>query len=347
VAKANGRVITSNLARNKPEATTGTISFEVPSADADAVKADVQAGSETMKLAVTENPDVQNSTSAKRGFTVSLASTASIAPRETATLQLAAVDVVAARDKILQAAGSSGNAARILATQLNANDQQNVSATIDLDVRRGEALTKVEKAIADAGQTISRSVARSTDTENTLDSKVHLSLALGPAEKLPPREMTRMAVELSDVESAMGDLLATAQSLGGRTVESNLSKTRDGQSTAHVVVDIPLDKAAEIIKQAREHGAVRAIDSGKNLQVPAGPLAKARIDVTFGNAEAIVSPDKGFWSSVRRGLSTSVAALLWSLQLIVTGLCLLFPLALIYLGWRWIKRRNRSAVVSP
>ncbi len=347
VTKAGGRVITSNLARNKPEATTGTISFEVPSAEADAVKADVQAGAETMKLAVNDNPDVQNSTAAKRGFSITLASTASIAPRESATLQVAAVDVVAARDKILQAAGSTGTSSRVLATQLNANDSQNVNATIELDVRRGEALVKVEKAIADAGQTISRVVQRSTDTENTLDSKVHFSLALGPAEKLPPREMTKMAVELSDVESAMGDLAATAHSLGGRTVESNLSRSRDGQSTAHVVVDVPLDKAGEVIKHAKDLGAVRAIDSGKNLQVPAGALAKARIDVTFGNAEAIVSPDKGFWASIRRGFSTSVSGLMLSLQFIVVGLCFVLPwIAVIWVGWRVIKRRRQTPSVA-
>jgi hypothetical protein len=160
--------------------------------------------------------------------------------------------------------------------------------------------------------------------------------------------MTAMSVELSDVESAMGDLQATAQSLGGRTVESNLSKSRDGRSQAHVVVDVPLDKAGEVIKHAKDLGAVRAIDSGKNLQVPAGPLAKARVDVTFGNAEAIVSPDKGFWASIRRGFSTSVSGLMLSLQFIVVGLCFVLPwAAAIWVGWRFIKRRKQQATVTP
>src|SRR5205814_5781266 len=66
VTKASGRIVTSNLARNKPEATTGTISFEVPTAEADAVANDVRAAGEVMKLAVNENPDVQNVTTAKR-----------------------------------------------------------------------------------------------------------------------------------------------------------------------------------------------------------------------------------------------------------------------------------------
>ena len=127
---------------------------------------------------------------------------------------MAAISVKDARDRILAAASTGGS--RVLQSQLNENDQQNANATIELDVKRGEVLSAVEKAIADAGQTVSRVVTRSNDTENTLDSKVRLQLTLGPAEKLPPREMTRMSVELRDVEAAMGDVSATATQVGGR-----------------------------------------------------------------------------------------------------------------------------------
>src|SRR5207253_829362 len=106
------------------------------------------------KLSVTDNPDVQNVTTAKRGFSVSLASSAVVPPRETATMQVAAINVKDARDKILAAASTGGSGARVLQSQLNENDQQNVNATIELDVKRGEPLTAVEKAVADAGQTI-------------------------------------------------------------------------------------------------------------------------------------------------------------------------------------------------
>jgi glycine cleavage system regulatory protein len=341
VTKAGGRVVTSNLARNKPEETTGTISFEVPAAEADAVQNDVRAAGEVMKLAVAENPDVQNVTTAKRGFSVALASAAVVAPRETTTMQLAATSVKDARDKILSAASSA--AARVLNTQLNENDQANASATIELDVKRGPALAAVEKAIADAAQTVSRTVGRSSDTENTLDSKVRLQIALAPADKLPPREMTRMSVELRDVESAMGDIAATATAAGGRILESNLSTDPHGRSTAHVVADVPLDKAGDLVARAKDRGTVRAIDSAKNLQVPAGPLARARVDVTFGNGEALVGPDRGIWASIRAGLSTSIAGLAYSVRLIVIGLCFVLPWALIlYGGWRVLKRRRAA-----
>jgi autotransporter-associated beta strand protein len=346
VTKAGGRVVTSNLSRNKPEATTGTITFEIPAAEADAVANDVRAAGDVMKLSVSENPDVQNVTTAKRGFSVQLASSAVIPPRETATIQIAAADVKAAREKILAAA--SAGSAQVIQSQLSENDQQNVTATLELDIRRGEPLAAVEKAIAEAGQTISRSVARLTDTENTLDSKVKLSWTLGAAEKLAPREMTRLGVELSDVEGAVADLTDAANKAGGRVVESHLSADTQGRREAHVIVETPLDKAGEVIARARSAGALRAFESGKNLQVPAGPLARARIEVNFGTGDALVGPEKGIWASIRAGLSTSIAGLAISVRLIVVGLCFVLPWVLILFGgWRlWKRRRAVQPAIS-
>ena len=82
--------------------------------------------------------------------------------------------------------------------------------------------------------------------------------------------------------------------------------------------------------------------------MPAGPLAKARVEVTFGNAEAIVAPDRGIGASIRRGLSTSALGLMWSLQLIVIGLCFVLPwVAVLWVGWRLVKgRRKGTGAVS-
>jgi hypothetical protein len=152
-----------------------------------------------------------------------------------------------------------------------------------------------------------------------------------------------MQVETSDVESASGDLQATAASLGGRVVDSSLSKDRDGRSQAKVAVEVPLDKGGELVAHAKGLGAVRALDAGKNLQVPPGALARARVEVTFGNAEAIVAPDRGIVASLRRGLATSMTGLMWSLQLIVIGLCFVLPWVVVaWLIWRAIKRRRTA-----
>lgn len=153
-----------------------------------------------------------------------------------------------------------------------------------------------------------------------------------------------MSVELNDVETALADLQSAASAASGRVVESNLSKDREGRSMGKIAIEVPLDKASEIVDRAKGLGRVRAIESNKNQQIPAGKLSRARIDVTFGNAEGIVAPDNGLFAAIRRGLSTSIAGLMWSLQLIVIGLCFVLPWVLILgLVWRFIKRRSKPA----
>jgi autotransporter-associated beta strand protein len=341
VGKTGGRVVNSTLARNKPEQTTGTINFEVPSADADAVLAEVRKLGEPMKLQVAENPDVQNTTSAKRGFTVNLIASAAVPPRETRTLVLASTKVPEAREKILSAAGEGK--ARVLAAQLNENDPANPNATIEIDVPRA-ALPAVEKAIADGGDTISRVVTRSSDTENTLDTRVKLQLTLTPAEKLPPRETTGMTVELRDVDGGLAKLQLAAQQAGGRIVDSNLSREINGQASGKLAVDVPAGQANAVIDQARQLGSVRAVRASQNPQVPGGSLSRARIEVTLVTPDTLVEPGTGVWATIRNGLATSVTGLLWSLRLIVIGLCFVLPWVLILaIGWRLVRRRNKSA----
>ena len=84
--------------------------------------------------------------------------------------------------------------------------------------------------------------------------------------------------------------------------------------------------------------------------MPAGHLSRYRVDVTFGNEELIVAGDGGLGTRIREGLRTSVAGLLWSVQLIVIGLVLVAPWALIvWLVWRVVRkgRSRRGATVPP
>src|SRR5690606_11864050 len=96
----------------------------------------LRQGGEVMRLSVIENPDTQNVTTAKRGFVINLQALATVPPRETTTMQLAAADVPAAFDRLMQAVQAPDVAARVIHSQLNQQDRRSVSAVIDLEVRR-------------------------------------------------------------------------------------------------------------------------------------------------------------------------------------------------------------------
>ena len=82
--------------------------------------------------------------------------------------------------------------------------------------------------------------------------------------------------------------------------------------------------------------------------MPQGSLARARVDVTLESEAMIVEGGQGLGSRIREGLRTSVAGLLWSVQLIVIGLLLVAPWALIvYFGWRVLRRGRERRAATP
>jgi hypothetical protein len=117
-------------------------------------------------------------------------------------------------------------------------------------------------------------------------------------------------------------------------LESNIIKDH-GKGIARIILDVPLDKSADLLNQVRSAGTVRGIDASRDPQAPTGPLAHGQIFVEFRTAEAIVADQTGPWASVRQGLSTSITGLLWSLEWVVVGLCLIGPWLLVgWVGWK-------------
>ena len=175
VEKASGRVVTSSLNRQRDDQTRGELQFEVRSPEADAVIQELKTEGEVMRLQVAENPDTQNVTRAKRGFNVQVWALGSVAPRETATIKLAAKDVPAAYHSLQEAVAKAKG--RVLNAQLNEQDRQNITAQLDFEVLRAEE-SAINAALAAAGDVFSRNATRAADSETVVDSKVRLAVTL-------------------------------------------------------------------------------------------------------------------------------------------------------------------------
>jgi Domain of unknown function (DUF4349)/Putative zinc-finger len=346
VQKTAGRVLTSQLSRQQANQTTGTLQFEVPAAEADTVLRELKDVGEVLRLQVTENPDAQNVTRAKRGFVVQVYSLWQVTARETTTLQVATKDVPAnyrlLQDTVAKAKGHVHNA------HLNEQDKQNVTATLDVEVRRADEAA-VEAALAKVGEVYGRSVQRAPDAENVTDSKVRLQITLINQAKLPARETVVLGIEAANVEATAALLTALVRDSQGQVVTADVAHERNGQVTARLVFDVPLGSASGLVEKFKDAGTIRVQQTSRNPQAPEGALAIARLDVTLSNPGLIVPRDDGVWAKVRDSLRFSFTALLWSLMFVIIGVCVVLPWAVIvYLAWRVVVRlRRRAAGTAP
>jgi hypothetical protein len=340
IESAGGRVVNSQLSKPTPEQTTGTIAFESPTAAADVLLGAVRGAGDVLRLDTAINPDADNTTAAKRGFSVTIQAAATVAPAESVSLRLAVDDVSEKFEKLVGALrGVKG--ARVTQSSVNQQTPTNTVGQIEVDVRGAEPRAAVERALADAGAVYLRSVSHASPGQTVLADKAHVSVLLGDVDAIPPRETTTVAVETADVTGAAGSIEAAAVAAGGRKVDSDWSQQPGGQTVAKIVVDVPQSQAAEIIKKATDARRVISIQREQTPNVPEGPFARSRLSVSFSTVDTIQG-DQTLGGSVRSGLATSVQWLLRSVTWIVVGLCLVAPWALVI--WaisRMVKRRKR------
>jgi hypothetical protein len=268
-----------------------------------------------------------------------------VTPRETVVLQVAARDVPAAYRSLQQAVTQAHG--RVLNAQLNEQDRQNVTGQLDFDIRRADE-PAINTALGAGGEIFSRNATRAAEAENVSDARVRLQVSLISLARVPPRETVVLAVEVRDVDQTAANFSAQVSESRGRTAESHMSHERSGRVTAKLVYDVPLSAAATLVERFKGAGTVRVQQSSRNLQVPEGPLAVARIDVTLSNAELIVPSDEGLWPQVRRGLWASFVALSWSVTVVIVGVCFVLPWALIgYAVYRLALRFRRGVSSAP
>jgi glycine cleavage system regulatory protein len=338
--QATGRVVASNLNKQHSEQTSGTITLEVKTEEAEAVLGSLKDLGEVMSYQVIENADTQNVTRAKRGFQVTLVALGAVAPRETSVVQLAARDVPAAYHSLQEAV--TRVKCRVVNAQLNEQDRQYVTAELDFEARRDEE-SAVNAALNAAGDVYSRTVTRSADADNVSDRKRRWQVRLLNLSAIQPRESVVLGIEVRDVDQAAAALSAHVAEAKGRVLQSQVSHERDGRVTAKLTFDVPLAAAAGLVERFKAAGTVRAQQSSRNPQVPESDLAVARLDVTLSNADLIVPSDEGLWPQIRTGLKTSFVAISWSLTVVIVGVCFVLPWAVvIYAGYLLVQRLRRG-----
>jgi hypothetical protein len=352
VTEAKGRITKSELKQQSAGQFSAVLHFEVEPEKAGPVRDRLKQLGNMVRLEIDRVQTAQGGGTAprdgkvKRGptqFFISLYNLASVTPRETQTLRLAAPDVPTAFGKLRDALTKVKG--RVLNAQLNEQDRQNVTAQLDFDIRRADEGT-IQNSLSGAGETLSRHVGRAAESENVTDAKVRFKVELVQATAIPPREIVTLAVEVADVKAALAVLNAQVKEVEGRTVDSQIGQERNGRVTARVIVDVPLTAEAGLTAKVESAGAVRVQRVTRNPQAPESKFAMARLDVTLSN-EVLLPRDEGLWAQVRNGLSFSLRGLSLSVSWLIVGVLFLLPWAILVYAVVWLFRRSWRAEPAP
>jgi hypothetical protein len=356
IAEAKGRVAKSELKQLSAGQFNASLQFEVPPDAAGPLRDRLRQLGHVARLEIDR---VQQATSGtppadakvKRGdtlFLVQLYNLANVAARETATLQLAVPDVRAGYQALRDAAGKATG--RVLNAQFNEQDAQNVTAQLDVEVRRADE-GAIRAALDAAGEVLSRQVIRAPESNDSTDTKVLYRVTLLATTRLNPRETTTLTLEVPDVDQALSAFAAQVAEAKGRQLSAQSTRDQSGKVSGRAVFEVPM-AAAGLVERFKSAGTVRVQQSARDAQAPAGKYATARFDITLVNRDQIVGEDDRLWPQVRRGLSYSVAVLLTSVTWVVFGLCVVFPWAVaIYVCYRLFRRFGRPSpppvIASP
>ena len=353
IAEMKGRILKSELKQLAAGQFNAALAFEVAAESSGPIRDRLRMLGRVARLEIdrttqTEGGTLPSGAKAKRGdtgFVVQLYNLVNVAPRETVTLQVAAPDVPAAYQALRDAVAKTTG--RVLVSQLNKPDQQNVSAEFYFEVRRTDEAT-VRAALDAAGEELSRQVARAAETDSVTDTKVQYRLTLVSAGRLKPRETVTLTVEVADVDGAATLFAAQVAEVKGRQVDAKLDRDSNGRATSTLVFEVPLVAADGLVGRFKSAGTVRAVQFARDPQAPEGRYATARLLITVTNVEAIVPEGDGLWPKVRKGLSVSAAVLLTSVTWVVFGLCVVLPWAVIgFGGYRVVRRFVTPAPTAP
>jgi hypothetical protein len=355
VVEAKGRVSKSELKQLALGQFNASLHFEVAPESAGPIRDRLHQLGRVARLEIDRvqqaDGTVPKDVKAKRGdtvFLVQLYNLVNVAPRETATVQVAVTDVSAAYQSLRDAVAKTTG--RVIAAQLNEQDRQNVTAQIDFEVRRSEEAA-VRAALDAAGEVVSRQVTRAPESDNVTDSKVLYKATLLSAARLRPRELTTLGIEVKDVEQTATVFTTHVTEAKGRQLGGQVNRELNGRVTARLIYEVPLSAAAGLAAQFKDGRTVRVQQTVRDPHGPEGKYATARLDVTLTTEERIVPDDAGVWPPVKKGLMYSASVLLTSLTWVVFGLCVVLPWAVIgyggYRAVRWMARPATPAATTP
>jgi len=162
-------------------------------------------------------------------------------------------------------------AARVRTAQLNEPDANNVSAQLDVEIKRADE-GAFRAALDGAGEVLSRQVTRAPEGDEFTDTKVLYRVMLLPAGRLVPRETATLQLAASDVRAAFQALRDAATKAAARVRTAQLNE-QDAQN-----VTGQFDVEFKRVDEAQLHAALESAGEVVSRQVTRAPEGNETTD---------------------------------------------------------------------
>src|SRR5207244_4005289 len=184
-----------------------------------------------------------------------------------------------------------------------------------------------------------------SENAKTKRDKVELNITISREEQEQALQQTSLRIRTSSVDEKAKELRTLAEKQNGRVRSSSFSRDPDGREFANVTLRVPMKNYNVLMQSLDSLGKV------ENVSVQRQDRAGAQIDEANAPADIsiqvysqgnIVSSDTGLIATLRRTISQSAGAIMWSLRMIGVAIAFLAPWVIALVGIIWLARRIRS-----
>src|SRR6266403_935613 len=242
---------------------------------------------------------------------------------------------------------------QITSAQLDRDNAGRVSARVSMLIAPEESDGVISKAKAmgrvENFQVQTERVAQGgegmSENAKTKRDKVELHISISRDEQEQAFQQTTLRIRTSAVDEKAKKLRDLAGTQGGRVRASSFSRDPDGREYANVTLRVPMKNYNALIQSLDSLGKVENVSvqrqdrSGGQIDEANAP---ADLSIQVYSQGNIVSSDTGLIATLRRTISQSAGAIMWSLRMIGVAIAFLAPWVIALVGIIWLARRIRS-----
>ncbi len=166
------------------------------------------------------------------------------------------------------------------------------------------------------------------ENAKTKRDKVELNITISREEQEQAFQQTSLRIRTSSVDEKARDLRTLAEKQGGRVRSSTFTRDPDRRELANIWLRVPMKNYSALMQSLHSLGKVEDVSvhrqdrTGTQIDEANAP---ADISIQVYSQGNIVSSETGLFATLRRTLTQSASAIMWSLRMIGVAVAFLAP----------------------